>query len=115
MRSSILMLTAAGAAAGAITTDTADLFFPGVIEGQQAFYAMSLGQDSTATTYLLGCRAELAAEAGDSQFRQDALELVCGQGMPLTMTQGPKTVSFERAIAFNAHDEDYKGGQGDML
>lgn len=80
-----------------IQTDTANLFVPGVA-GTATDYlvAKPLGEDSTATTYLIGCRADALGTR-----KYDALSDWCGQGMPLTMTQGPATVDFQRTLTWD--------------
>lgn len=96
MRSSSLILTAA--ASGIVAADTANIF---VAEFNQlvpadVLFAQSLGQDSTATTYLLGCRSDLELE--DGTLQNDFLSYYCGYEMPFTITQGPSTVAFRRGV-----------------
>lgn len=82
-----------------IRLETATFWSPDFLgpEGD-ALVAQSLGKDSTATTYLVGCDAAIDLDGGVLQ--NDVLSSYCGAGMPLTMTQGRSTVHYRKEEIF---------------
>ena len=86
MRSNILLL----ATAGLVAADTANLFLPAF--DAQSLVAKSIGSDSAATTYVLGCPSN--ADSAD-----------CGVPYPIVLVQGPKTVAYTIHIV-DSEDDD---------
>lgn len=79
MRSSTLILALAGAAAA----ETVNMMLP--LADPQPLGAVSIGGNSDATTYVVGCKAGTPSDE-------------CGFPVPMVIVQGPKTVAYKMVM-----------------
>lgn len=89
MRSS-LILAGASLTGVAMAADTVDLMLRDFFFDSYGLAAMSIGQFSAATTYILGCTPEYVAE--DKNWCMLVLPT------PMTVTQGPETLSLRKPV-----------------
>lgn len=80
MRSSTFLVAAAAAVASA---ETVNMMLP--FADDQPLRAMSIGGDSAATTYVLGCKP--GTDLTD-----------CGLVYPMVIVQGPKTMAYKMMV-----------------
>lgn len=79
------------AAAAVASAENINMMLP--FFDDQELGAVSIGGNSDATTYVVGCQADLPSDE-------------CGMPYPMVVIQGPKTMAYKWVMPDNAEDDE---------